>query len=155
MLKIRRPLGRLIFNMRLSYLVRPSFLLRRPSGLSLSLVTLGSINQSWMKSKKLLEFANAFRGFWTVRVDPVRIYIGEDTIFIAVSIWVIRTPVSEDRHCPIMLPAEVTFIADVVKANPVTRPYPLWNGVCIRTGNRCWYPGCDIIWFNFYRSADK
>ena len=33
MLKIRRPLGRLIFNMGIAiYLVRPSFLLRRPSG---------------------------------------------------------------------------------------------------------------------------
>ena len=36
MLEIRRPLGRLIFNMgiagELPYLVRPSFLLRRPPG---------------------------------------------------------------------------------------------------------------------------
>ena len=38
MLKIRRPLGCLIFNMGSPYLVRPSFLLRRPpaSGISLT-----------------------------------------------------------------------------------------------------------------------
>ena len=34
MLKIRRPLGRLIFNKGSAILVRPSFLLRRPPGLS-------------------------------------------------------------------------------------------------------------------------